>query len=345
MNRRAFLFLIAAAAAAAGFFAYDGGLRAPGLAFAAKLGEPGPHSPHDELAALPLQLVFDQARGQIISRQENGEIVSWDLATGDDALIGQTDSLFGYCPAEQRLVTSDAGGLVYLDFAQGEIRHLSETHYDHAAWSGDCTRLLLAEDDSHRVELWDGARLRPLSHAETGEPVRNGLALSDDGRLVAAALGTFNVGKGHETSLALFEVSEDDALTPLAVRDDTDMVLGMWTMAFAPDARSLFVGAQIAVYSGLRSIAPTTGETHWGQDGFRSYWVRAIAVSPAGDLLLSGDEKGMLRAWNAETGALLFERETGMVIQSLAFSPDGKSLAIGLKDSTIRIVELASLTG
>ncbi len=93
----------------------------------------------------------------------------------------------------------------------------------------------------------------------------------------------------------------------------------------------------------MACAASQSGAVNWGQDGFASYWVRALAVSPDGSILVSGDEKGMLRVWNIQTGAKITERRTGLVIQSLAFSEDGTQLAVALWDSTVGIVGMRNL--
>jgi WD40 repeat protein len=68
--------------------------------------------------------------------------------------------------------------------------------------------------------------------------------------------------------------------------------------------------------------------------------VRALAASPLRRMVVSGDEKGLLRGWDSKTGKRLFQRRAGLVIQSAFFSEDGKYLAIALWDSTIGILKL-----
>ncbi|NNF80006.1 MAG: hypothetical protein HKN05_18440 [Rhizobiales bacterium] len=90
----------------------------------------------------------------------------------------------------------------------------------------------------------------------------------------------------------------------------------------------------------MRSFETTTGSEEWHQQGFRSNWVRALAISPDGAKLISGDEKGKLRIWDAATGQRLNSYETGLVVQSMAFSADGERLAVALWDGTIKILKL-----
>ena len=102
----------------------------------------------------------------------------------------------------------------------------------------------------------------------------------------------------------------------------------------------MIVGSQTNAKSGLRSIATDTTGERWRKDGFESYWVRAVAASPDGKLIATGDEKGWLRLWNARNGVKLHELQTGLVVQSVSFSDDSRKLAIALWDSTIGILEL-----
>jgi WD40 repeat protein len=64
----------------------------------------------------------------------------------------------------------------------------------------------------------------------------------------------------------------------------------------------------------------------------------AVVFSPDGQLLLSGGEDGMIRAWNAQTGALVFElKGHRSCVNCLAFSSDGQTLASASCDCTVRL--------
>jgi WD40 repeat protein len=69
--------------------------------------------------------------------------------------------------------------------------------------------------------------------------------------------------------------------------------------------------------------------------------VSAIAISPDGKTLASGDDKGAIRLWDIFTG-----REIGAVtghtarIRSIAFHPKGKSLVVSSVDQTVRLWDL-----
>lgn len=72
--------------------------------------------------------------------------------------------------------------------------------------------------------------------------------------------------------------------------------------------------------------------------------VYAVAFSPDGRWIATGDESARIRIWNARTGAQVreFSRERGHIrgIQALAFPPGGGSLVSVGKDDTIRVWSL-----
>jgi eukaryotic-like serine/threonine-protein kinase len=71
--------------------------------------------------------------------------------------------------------------------------------------------------------------------------------------------------------------------------------------------------------------------------------VWAIAFSPDGKLLATGDDAGLLRLWDTVTGQQIAEmREHKKFIWHVAFSPDGKVLATASGDRTAKLWETAT---
>jgi NB-ARC domain/Domain of unknown function (DUF4062)/WD domain, G-beta repeat len=74
--------------------------------------------------------------------------------------------------------------------------------------------------------------------------------------------------------------------------------------------------------------------------------VRAVAISPDGSWLASGDASGEIRVWTAVDGSLraVLSGHTGSV-NALAVSPDGARLASASTDNTVRLWNVGTGTG
>ena len=308
-----------------------------------KLGTPGNHSPSGRLPNLPMDLVFDQANGRIISRQDNGAVMSWDIKAGTSSRLAPDSKLFAYCQPRQLLLQQRDADVVLFDVKNQQYKRVMDGVYHHAAWDKDCSTFAVASEDNNVIRRWKTQDLARHAIIHTVEPIRNGLAMSPDGQFIAAAEGKYTEGVGHQTRLEIFKTGDGGDFLRGNVDNRPAAIMGMWTMRFSPDGRCLVVGSQINAKSGVRCFSPQSGELLWRKEGCESYWVRAIATSPDGKLVATGDEKGHLRLWDAMTGRKLYDGKANLVIQTVAFSDDGKQLAIAFWDSTIGIANLADM--
>jgi hypothetical protein len=178
------------------------------------------------------------------------------------------------------------------------------------------------------MRLWDaetGELRQTLSDLAGGV---NALAFSPDGSLLAVALD-YSPGQQH-FSLIVFEVS-DGAAGEIA-QTLTNETSAFSSVAFSADGKLLLGGSQPAM---LWDTEDWSLKNESIQPGVNP----AFALSPGGLLVATGGtNETQIKLWDAETGALelTLEGHTKGVL-SLAFSPDGNTLASGGYDDTARV--------
>ena len=165
----------------------------------------------------------------------------------------------------------------------------------------------------------------------TAFPVRNGLAISADGNVIAAAEGTYH-GE-HRTVIEVWYPSQESRGI------NTGTILGVWNLLFSPDGTMLAVDSQHQAQSGIRVWEVETGRQLLSRDGFEAYWTRALAFSTTSGTLASGDEGGNLVLWDIRTDDAVWRETYPTGIQSIAFSPNGEAVAVALWDTTIQILQ------
>jgi RNA polymerase sigma factor (sigma-70 family) len=270
--------------------------------------------------AIPLRLAFSPDGSRLASR-EAFQVRLWDTQKGKELFAKQmTDPSFAFSPDGKMLALRggtivgrpggqppDAGGTVTLtDAADGTVLGEWRTEFGTGTmFTPDSNGLVLAYRES--ITLWDVAgrslqRTFPLADAW-------GMAVSPDGRLLAA---TNNYGATHLWELATGK--------PLGTMEGGRHAP---TLAFAPDGKTL-AAADFVGFVQIWDVA--TRRAVFADDEHRSA-VRAV-VSPDGNTIATGCEGGGLRLWDAATGKVRFIcPKPGPRIFSLAFAPDGKTLA------------------
>lgn len=296
------------------------------------LGQLQPYDFENEPPHVALELVFSPKGDAVLVRRRNGALERWRLDEPKMELVGEGVTAFGVSASGERLAVVNANGRARLksglDDDGEDLGATPDVEHIVVSDLGD----VAVNSGNNRIQF-----LGTTLSVETKLPVRNGLAISADGRVVAAATGRYTDGVGHR---GVIEVRQLDGGIE-TIHDDEGTIFGMWQLHIANNR--LATTTQRGDQSGIVVWDLASGERIFSRERFESYWVRALAITDDGRLLLSGDEPGWLRLWDIERDELLFELKADLPIQSTAISKDQKKIAWGSWDATIQVAELTGL--
>ncbi len=284
------------------------------------------------------QIAFSNDSTKLIAKGMDGTVVEWDLQSRQKREINRIHAKrwFAYSmDANQLLVRKANDNITILSLGSSDETLLTNGQYESGSLSAEGTLAVLSKGNSE-VEVWQLVKQGPkvVKTLRTRFPVRNGLTLSDNGRFIATAEGTYQDGEGHRTAIEIWNMTDEH---PIRVFN-TGEILGVWNVLFSPDAKMLAVDTQKNAHSGIRIWEIETGRQLLIKSEFEAYWTRALAFSPTSDYLASGGEGGNLRVWDISEGESVIWETYPTGIQALAFSPNNAYLAVALWDTTIQIL-------
>ena len=273
-------------------------------------------------------LGFAAGGGSLIVPVEDGPIHAWHLDKPPEPitrLAGHSKEVWGlaYTPDGTTLISaSDDHSIKLWDSRDGGFQTSLAGHDSlvaAVAVSPDSLLLASAGFDT-TVRLWDlpGGRPRRVLRGHT-DRVRT-VAFSPDGRHVASA--------GSDKTVRVWDVNRDEPVLVFDGHGDT-------VRALAFDASGgLLVSASND--RTIRGIDVEGGRERFSLAGPQHY--SALAFSPDGSLLASGDDGGNVTTWDAATWSSWSSvKGSDAEIWSLAFSPDGQTLAAACGDAKVRL--------
>ena len=306
----------------------------------------------DPLYATPTwvaAIAFSPDGSRLLSGSGDGAVRVWDAATGDElksaaghrrgvtAVAYSPDgALFASASSDRTIRVWDARDGIEVAVLRGHNREVNSI-----AFRPDGLRIVSASEDG-KVKIWDaltGKRLMTLGG--DGRAV-NAVAWSPDAERIVSGSGVCSMPvRMDDNALTLWDASRGRRLASLKGHHNVTRVV-----AYSPDGGRIISGSDDWTVRVWDAGAGDECAAFLGHsDG-----VRAVTYSPDASLIVSGSRDGTLRIWDARTyvesptfrhapqGVLVAEcvGHTGEVL-AVAWSPDGRRIASGSGDGTIRM--------
>lgn len=266
-----------------------------------------------------------------------------------------------YSPNGERLAVAGWKGVQLFEPSTGSFLTCLPTLYPSVntiAFSPDGNTLAVSGStlgsELTSIELWDVPSLTLIRTMTANVGSVNSLVFTPDGkRLVDGGSSSGSPGQSGDHPLQVWDVSSGNLIT-----DIPTSAVSVESIQFSSDGKSLVVGGStqytpitgtVEIFSSstfsLAQTFPTTCET-----------VYSVAISPDGKTVAVGGDNvnsqtnsnvGVLELWNVATGKLNHSLNTSSeFVISIAFSPDGNSLAVGTFIEYLRtgLLELWNLT-
>ncbi|MFO0845241.1 MAG: WD40 repeat domain-containing protein [Gemmataceae bacterium] len=268
------------------------------------------------------------------------DVFSWRWETGDEpqkltAVGGSGTELLQLSPDGKTLYIVPRGGLITTwDVATGRqtgSRPLGAMP-NSLTFSPDGKTLAITShpgasrppEGGHEIDLRDAATWRRVGRIPLGRAGVGHVSWSKDGSRLAAA---------SDHRVWAWDVATGKALGP--TRPGHEGLIS--AMAFGADG-TLFTASDDHT---VRSWDPATGAP--GLELIHDHWVRDVAVSPDGALVVGSSLRNDLRVWDAKTGKQRFKLlGNGMLggKRRVRFTPDGLRLISWGDDEVVRVWEI-----
>jgi RNA polymerase sigma factor (sigma-70 family) len=293
--------------------------------------------------------------GKTLATAGRSTIVLWDAATGKERSRIASPAVvrsLTFTPDGKSLASGADDNTIRLwDGATGKEQRKFEGHEAReekeigSKWVG-VYRLLFAPDGKtlvsrgadNTVRVWDAGTGKQLHRFEGVSGFYRALALSPDGKTLAATVGDFKSGPSE---LRLWDPATGRELRRLPQKGTATC------LAFSADGKTLAMGL------GPKGWDQPGDLVLWDASTFKEVrtlkghtkWVTAAAFSPDGKTLFTGSYDAKPRLWDAGAGKELAVLGTRLPVYDAAFSSDGKLLVAqtgNITDHAIRVWDVAT---
>jgi WD40 repeat protein/serine/threonine protein kinase len=264
---------------------------------------------------------------------QRSDVRLWDIETRQvcKTLQGHMDSIrsIAFSPNGQMLATASHDRTVRLwDSVSGRQLHIGDNHTAplwYVAFSPDGESLATASSD-HTVRLWDAKSLQELQVFKGHTSLVISLSFSPDGKTLASS--------SSDATVILWNID-----TPREAGDRLNHESAVYSIAFSPNDDVLLAGCEngnVVLWNPAteRQIGLLIG--HAGP-------IWSVAISTDGRIA-TGSADGTVKLWD-KNGDLLFNLANHATeVYSVAFSPDGETLAAICRDMSLTLWNLVDKT-